>query len=200
MDSARRLAHDLNNIAFVISGYAQRIEEELPKTHPLQEDLQAILNEIPRLTAVSDAIRSLGESPEGVCLPQQQIVSDSAPRPRILLVEDEPAVRDLLRQTLERRGYHVDVGCTGAEGLALCDTLEPPDLLITDLVLPGATGPVIVERMRQRAPAVKVLLMSGYSEHPLLDAAHAAGESCLVKPFEIASFSETVGRLLGKAA
>jgi CheY-like chemotaxis protein len=68
--------------------------------------------------------------------------------------------------------------------------------LITDLILPGATGPVIVERMRQRAPDVKVLLMSGYAEHPLLDAAHAAGEPCLVKPFEISAFSETVARLL----
>ena len=55
--------------------------------------------------------------------------------------------------------------------------------------MPGATGPVIVERMRRRAPEVKVLLMSGYAEHPLLEAAHAAGEPCLVKPFEIASFS-----------
>ena len=81
----------------------------------------------------------------------------------------------------------MDIGATGAEGLALCDELEPPDLLITDLILPGATGPVIVERMRQRAPEVKVLLMSGYAEHPLLDAAHAAGEPCLVKPFEITS-------------
>jgi two-component system cell cycle sensor histidine kinase/response regulator CckA len=72
--------------------------------------------------------------------------------------------------------------------------------LITDLILPGATGPVIVERMRQRAPDVKVLVMSGYAEHPLLEAVQAAGEPYLVKPFEIASFSETVARLLGQAA
>jgi CheY-like chemotaxis protein len=38
---------------------------------------------------------------------------------RILLVEDEPAVRELLRHALMRRGYHVEIGCTGAEGLAL---------------------------------------------------------------------------------
>ena len=63
MDSARQIAHDLNNIAFVISGYAQRIEEELPKADPLQQDLQAILGEIPRLTAVVDRIRSLGGEP-----------------------------------------------------------------------------------------------------------------------------------------
>jgi two-component system cell cycle sensor histidine kinase/response regulator CckA len=71
--------------------------------------------------------------------------------------------------------------------------------LITDLILPGATGPAIAERLRLRAPGVKVLLMSGYAEHPLLDAAHAAGEPCLVKPFEISTFSETVQQLLTAA-
>jgi CheY-like chemotaxis protein len=197
MDSPRRIAHDLNNVAFVISGYAQQIEESLAKDHDLQQDVQQILSEIPRLTAIVDRIRNL--DPE-VATSSDPIVGDTivgaTHKPRILLVEDEPAVRDLLRHALERRGYHVDIGATGAEGLALCDELEPPDLLITDLILPGATGPVIVERLRRRAPEVKVLLMSGYAEHPLLDAAYAAGEPCLVKPFEIAAFNETVARLL----
>lgn len=203
MDSPRRIAHDLNNVAFVISGYAQQIEESLAKDHDLQADVKQILAEIPRLTAIVDRIRSL--DPAEAATSSEVIIGDTPARatthtPRILLVEDEPAVRDLLRHALERRGYHVDTGATGAEGLALCDELEPPDLLITDLILPGATGPVIVEKLRQRAPAVKVLLMSGYAEHPLLDAAQAAGEPCLVKPFEITSFSETVARLLGEAA
>lgn len=200
MDSPRRIAHDLNNVAFVISGYSQRIEETLPKDHELQEDVQQVLAEIPRLTAIVDRIRSLDAAEAETC--SEPMVGAPTPmpvatnKPRILLIEDEPAVRDLLRHALERRGYHVDIGATGAEGLALCDELEPPDLLITDLILPGATGPVIVERMRRRAPEVKVLLMSGYAEHPLLDAAHAAGEPCLVKPFEMTTFSETVARLL----
>lgn len=201
MDSPRRIAHDLNNVAFVISGYAQQLEEALGPHHELQSDVQQILAEIPRLTAIVDRIRSL--DPAEAATSSEPMVGDTTSltqKPRILLVEDEPAVRDLLRQTLERRGYHVDTGSTGTEGLALCDELEPPDLLITDLILPGATGPVIVERMRRRAPEVKVLLMSGYAEHPLLDAAHAAGEPCLVKPFEIGAFNETVARLLGKAA
>jgi CheY-like chemotaxis protein len=204
MDSPRRIAHDLNNVAFVISGYTQRIEEALAQDHGLQEDVRQILSEIPRLTAIVDRIRSLDASEAATC--SEPIIGDTkmttmmAHQPRILLVEDEPAVRELLRHALERRGYHVVIGSTGAEGLALCDELDPPDLLITDLILPGATGPVIVERMRRRAPEVKVLLMSGYAEHPLLDAAHAAGEPCLVKPFEIACFSETVARLLGEAA
>jgi CheY-like chemotaxis protein len=185
---ARRLAHDLNNIAFVIAGYAQRLEETIDTADPRREDVDAILAAVPRLAEVVERIRTLEtESPE------------TKPA-RILLIEDEPAVRELLKHVLVRRGYHVETGCTGAEGLALCESLEPPDLLITDLILPGATGPDIAERLRQRAPGVKVLLMSGYAEHPLLDAAHAAGEPCLVKPFELSTFSATVQSLLGKAA
>jgi CheY-like chemotaxis protein/HPt (histidine-containing phosphotransfer) domain-containing protein len=191
MDSARRVAHDLNNVTFVISGYAQRLEEMLDRTDPLREDVQAILAEIPRLTAVAERIRELGHA-----APPSVGERGEARRPRILLVEDEPAVRNLLRHTLERRGYQVQTGSTGEEGLALCESMEPPDLLIADLIMPGATGPVIAERLRRRAPGVKVLLMSGYTHHPLLDAAQAAGDPCLMKPFEIARFSETVRRLL----
>lgn len=184
---ARRLAHDLNNIAFVIAGYAQRLEETVDRSDPRREDVDQILAAVPRLTEIVEQIRTLGAATE--------------PRPpRILLVEDETAVRELLRHALMRRGYHVETGCTGDEGLALCESLEPPDLLITDLILPGATGPDIAERLRQRVPGVKVLLMSGYAEHPLLDAAHAAGDPCLVKPFELSTFSETVQQLLNKAA
>ena len=184
---ARRLAHDLNNIAFVVAGYAQRLEETIDRADPRREDVDAILAAVPRLAEVVERVRTLGAAAE--------------PRaPRILLIEDEPAVRDLLRHALTRRGYQVETGCTGDEGMALCESLEPPDLLITDLILPGASGPAIAERLRQRAPGVKVLIMSGYAEHPLLDAAHAAGEPCLVKPFELSTFNDTVQQLIGKAA
>lgn len=193
MDAAQRLAHDLNNIAFVVYGYAQRLEEAMDASDPRREDVQAILAEIPRLTGVVDRIRALVETPElstEVYVPSRQR--------RILLVEDEAAVRDLLRLALERRGYHVDTGSTGEEALALCDAIEPPDLLITDLIMPDATGPLIAARLRRRAPRVKVLLMSGYAKHPVLDAAYSAGECCLVKPFEIASFNDAVAGLLGE--
>jgi CheY-like chemotaxis protein len=184
---SRRLAHDLNNIAFVIAGYAQRLEESVDPSDPRREDVDQILAAVPRLADVVERIRKIGASSEERPL-------------RILLVEDEPGIRELLRHALARRGYHVETGCTGDEGMALCDSLEPPDLLITDLILPGATGPAIAERLRQRVPGVKVLLMSGYADHPLLDAAHAAGEPCLVKPFELSTFSDTVQRLLGRVA
>ena len=84
-------------------------------------------------------------------------------------------MRELLRHALMRRGYQVETGCTGAEGMALCESLEPPDLLITDLILPGATGPAIAERLRQRAPSVKVLLM-------YISASQSINELCQYTP------------------
>jgi CheY-like chemotaxis protein len=187
---ARRLAHDLNNVAFVITGYAQRLEESIPDSDPRREDVNAILQAAPRLVEIVSRIRALESASS----------DDAGRKPRILLVEDEASVRELLKAVLTRRGYHVDVGCTGDEGLALCDSLEPPDLLITDLIMPGASGPVIAERLRRRAPHAKVLLMSGYADHPLLEAAQKAGEPCLVKPFEMSQFSDAVQQLIGRAA
>src|SRR5262245_25186132 len=114
---ARRLAHDLNNIAFVISGYAQRLEETIDRNDPRREDVDAIVAAVPRLAEVVERIRKMGTT------------SAPASPARILLIEDEPSVRELLRHALTRRGYRVEIGCTGDEGMALCESLEPPDLL-----------------------------------------------------------------------
>jgi CheY-like chemotaxis protein len=168
----------------LVMGNTQRLDETIDRSDPRREDLDAIVTAVPRLAEVVERMRKMGTT------------SEPGSPARILLIEDEPSVRELLRHALTRRGYRVEIGCTGDEGMAPCESLEPPDLLITDLILPGASGPAIAERLRQRAPGVKVLLMSGYAEHPLPDAAHAAGEPCLVKPFELSTFSETVQQLL----
>ena len=89
---ARRLAHDLNNISFVIGGYAQRLEETIDKADPRREDVDAILAAVPRLAEVVERVRKL------------EAAKPEARPARILLVEDEPAVRELLRHALLRRG------------------------------------------------------------------------------------------------
>ena len=83
----------------------------------------------------------------------------------LLLVEDEAAVRASARRLLERHGYTVLEARHGADALRIVESGDRPiDLVLTDLVMPEMGGRELVERLRARHPALKVLFMSGYSE------------------------------------
>ena len=83
----------------------------------------------------------------------------------ILLVEDESALRDKIREVLEKAGYQVVVTGNGQEAyrLAMSD-MRMFHLLLTDVVMPEMSGPQLAERMLTYRPAMKVLYMSGYPE------------------------------------
>lgn len=83
----------------------------------------------------------------------------------ILLVEDEPAVRSLIRQILVRQGYRVLPTNSGVEALALAEQFGGRiDLLLTDLVLPQMNGRELRERLRASHPGIRALYISGYTE------------------------------------
>ncbi len=85
----------------------------------------------------------------------------------ILLVEDDPAVRELVVYSLRERGYTVLEAANGEEGLRLskehCD--QKIDLLLTDVILPGFSGRALADELIQGRPDLKVLYMSGYTEN-----------------------------------
>ena len=88
----------------------------------------------------------------------------------ILLVEDEEAVRDLVREILSRLGYRVLVASHGIEALAVSDRFaEPIHLLLTDVIMPGMDGRELAERMMVARPDTRILFMSGYAEPPIPD-------------------------------
>ncbi len=113
----------------------------------------------------------------------------------VLLVEDEAAVRQVARTVLDRLGYRVLAAASGDEALALASrhpgTLH---LLLTDVVLPGPSGPEVAEALRARRPACRVLYMSGYPENL---AAGLAGAAFLPKPFSPEALARKLREVLG---
>jgi len=92
-------------------------------------------------------------------------LSGPPPRGVILLADDDTPVMEIARSILERRGYRVHCADSGSSALGVALNLEgPPDLLLTNLVLPGMTGPELAERVRTRWPGVPTLFMTGYTE------------------------------------
>jgi two-component system cell cycle sensor histidine kinase/response regulator CckA len=87
------------------------------------------------------------------------------PPATILVVEDEEEVRALARDVLEMNGYRVLEALDVADAMRLAQTHAGPiDLLITDVVMPGASGPELARRLRTHRPGLRVLCMSGYPE------------------------------------
>lgn len=103
----------------------------------------------------------------------------------ILVVDDDPALRSLVRRVLERHGYHVLEASSGAEALAVsADAGRPIDILLTDVVMPEMSGPQLAVRFLQQRPTVPVLYMSGYTDNEV--ERHGIAESgapFLQKPF-----------------
>jgi PAS domain S-box-containing protein len=119
-------------------------------------------------------------------------------RGRILLVEDEDPVRRITRSLLENGGYAVQEAADGLEALALYHRTEPPpDLVLTDVVMPRMGGRKLAEEVRRIRPGQAVLYMSGYSEENLVGG--AGGEAVpdyLQKPFTSQSLLEAVEHAL----
>ena len=115
--------------------------------------------------------------------------SESAPpahgRETILLVEDEPAVRGLVHETLRLHGYTVLEARHGIEALmTVAKHTGPIHLLLTDVVMPQMSGPEVAEKLQSLRPDTKVLYMSGYPDHPVFEQGRVSkATSFLSKPF-----------------
>ncbi|MEE4301837.1 MAG: PAS domain-containing protein [Pseudomonadales bacterium] len=126
-------------------------------------------------------------------------VSASAPRLpplRTLLVEDDPAVRELLAKLLARTGLVVSTAPSGDAALERLDGDDAIELLVTDMVLPGqAQGSDVVRHARARRPGVPILVLTGYAEDAALLEAGAV-DAVLTKPAPRDRLFETLDRII----
>jgi CheY-like chemotaxis protein len=113
---------------------------------------------------------------------------------QVLLVEDDTAVRFALAHLLRRLEFSVTTSTNGSEALQILEQ-QRFDLVLTDAVMPGLSGPELIRNLQRMRPELPVILMSGYTSETLPDNA-AAGTQQLRKPFTKAELVHALRRAL----
>jgi len=116
----------------------------------------------------------------------------------ILLVEDETAVRIFSKRALENKGYNVLEADSAEEALEIYDSHDKKiDLIITDVVMPGITGPAMIEQMQKTQPDIKVIFISGYGEDAFIKSYGSQREfNFLPKPFTLNQLAKKVKEII----
>ncbi|MBL8835291.1 MAG: response regulator [Alphaproteobacteria bacterium] len=145
---------------------------------------------LPRALAAGDPL----PEPEPLALP-------AAAAERILLVEDDREVLTLLDTLLGSLGYRVELASDGAAALRILAAHDDVALLLTDVVLPGEmNGPQLAERALALRPALRVVFMSGYTEHAVLQSGRIGSNARLLhKPFTKAQLAAALRTTLAGA-
>jgi CheY-like chemotaxis protein len=117
---------------------------------------------------------------------------------KVLVIEDEPLIRDIYAEFLELLGHEADVTVDGREGLARFDPLLHK-IVLTDYLMPGLTGLEIAAAIQARSPTTPIVLISGSAEPPDETRAAQAGLHFLRKPVSFAQFKAALAAVVESA-
>ena len=121
-----------------------------------------------------------------------------AERPRVLVVDDEASIRDLLSKTLALAEYDVDVAPDGRSALERM-RLYPYDLLIADLKMPGMDGLTVIREAKRYKADLPVIIITGFStESSAIDALNLGVSGYLTKPFRVPQVLAAAAKALGE--
>ena len=117
----------------------------------------------------------------------------------ILVVDDEPEIRKLVGAMVGSFGYNVLTADSGEHALTLYKHHGPFELLITDVVAPGMSGPMLADKLSALQPGLKVLFISGYDNtHLVQKYVVEKGHALLPKPFTVAELRTKMSELLAR--
>jgi DNA-binding NtrC family response regulator len=119
---------------------------------------------------------------------------------RVLVIDDDPGVRDYLETLVSRRGYEVVAVAGGEDALSRLDDIAP-DLVTLDVVLPGMDGLETLKRLKQRLDEVPVVMLSGHGQaRTIVEAMKLGATDFLRKPFEAEELDLAIQKALEKRA
>jgi excisionase family DNA binding protein len=131
-------------------------------------------------------------------LPSGRAAPSAAGRPRVLVVDDEESIRDLLSKTLALAEYDVDLAPDGRTALERLRIISY-DLLITDLKMPGIDGLSVIREARRLKSDLPVIIITGYSnEASAIEAVNLGVSGYLTKPFRVPRVLAAASKALGE--
>jgi excisionase family DNA binding protein len=145
-----------------------------------------------------DSQRPRGSGGARTAAPAPVRATTGTTRPRILVVDDEASIRDLLAKTLALAEYDVDVAPDGRSALERM-RLYPYDLLIADLKMPGMDGLTVIREAKRYKADLPVIIITGFStESSAIEAVNLGVAGYLTKPFRVPQVLAAAARALGE--
>jgi PAS domain S-box-containing protein len=133
----------------------------------------------------------------------EELVGPVAEAPRaeagetVLVVEDEPVIRDLIVEVLQELGYRALQAADGPSGLKILQSKKRIDLLVTDVGLPGLNGRQLADHAREKRPDLKVLFITGYAENATLANGFLdPGMEMITKPFAVEALATKIRSMI----
>jgi len=115
---------------------------------------------------------------------------------RILVVDDDPGIGQMLTKALARHGFQVDAATSADEALEKSEA-KGYDAALVDLVMPGRDGADLSETLRRRFPGLPIGLLTGYTHSPLIPAVEKSGMAVFKKPVLIQDLVDFLQREIG---
>jgi len=145
------------------------------------------------------APQSLDRDDHGGVAQHGEVVPAPTVAPRVLVIEDDPNVSEVVGRYLEREGYRVEVVADGAIGLERA-LAEPPDLVVLDLMLPSIGGLEVCQRLRAVAPVPVIMLTARGEEADRIAGLELGADDYVAKPFSPRELTARVKAVLRRAA
>jgi two-component system, cell cycle sensor histidine kinase and response regulator CckA len=119
-------------------------------------------------------------------------------RQTVLVVDDEQDLRSLVANVLTEYGYKVITAASAAKAIAMLEKMDAaPDLLLTDVVMPGMSGPMLADQLLAKFAGARVLFMSGYDERQVVQRyVVEKGFNLIIKPFQLHNLCTAVKKAI----
>lgn len=154
---------------------------------------------LPAAAALENGEPDKTEAPSG----ETELASAAIPANKALVADDDPTIRAMLHVVLEREGFHVVEAADGEEAARQIDEMDPPAIVVLDIMMPYRDGYQLVKKIRGKKDWSKtpvIMLTANSSEQDTVKLLEAGANDYVTKPFNVRELATRITKLTGKVS